>query len=444
MKPLTPACQQLQRELWGLQQVLNNVGAYIFTKDLAGCYTYANQLVCELFGLPLAEVLGKDDSHFFDLAVSDQLRVNDRRVMEQGETLAREEHNVVRSSGDSRIYWTVKAPVRDEHGQIVGMCGISTDITERKQLEETLREQSHLLDTVLNNVDSNIYMKTIERRYLYANEQAASRLGSTSADIVGKLDSDLLGPQVAERLWAIDRQVFETGQKVAGEEEIIHDDGRHACYWSVKVPISLKDQPRALIGFSTDITELQLLRKQLEQQALTDMLTGISNRRHFMQRLEQAFSLARRHHQPLSLIMLDIDFFKHINDRYGHLSGDKVLVALAQHLQGLMRESDVVGRIGGEEFAILLPQTDGEAALAVAERLRSSVADMVVSGDDDRSISLTASFGVAALPPEAVDGLILLKLADQALYYCKDNGRNRGHLQPHAAGEALPVLPDNS
>lgn len=129
----------------GLRTVLDYTGAYIFTKDVAGCYTYVNQKVAELFGASLPEIVGKDDSHFFALELADQLRLNDRLVIDHGEALETEETNVLKATGETRIYWTIKKPLHDDSGQIIGMCGVSTDITERKAMENALRHnESHL------------------------------------------------------------------------------------------------------------------------------------------------------------------------------------------------------------------------------------------------------------------------------------------------------------
>ena len=129
----------------GLRTILDQTGTYIFTKDMAGRYTYVNQMTQDLFGASFEEIIGRDDSHFFDLALADELRLNDRAVIDFGETIEREETNIVKASGETRIYWTVKKPLRNELGQIIGMCGISTDITERKAMETALRErEAHL------------------------------------------------------------------------------------------------------------------------------------------------------------------------------------------------------------------------------------------------------------------------------------------------------------
>ena len=141
----------------GMQTILDQIGTYIFIKDTAGRYIYVNQSVQELFDTPYENIIGQDDSHFFDLNLSDELMRNDRCVIEQGKTIQREEKNIVKSTGEERIYWTVKKPVRNQQGKVIGMCGISTDITERKKAEIALEKLNNRLDFLLSSSPAIIY-----------------------------------------------------------------------------------------------------------------------------------------------------------------------------------------------------------------------------------------------------------------------------------------------
>lgn len=169
------------------------------------------------------------------------------------------------------------------------------------------------------------------------------------------------------------------------------------------------------------------LERRILDLAATDPLTGVLNRRAFMERLEQEIERSRRGNTPISLIMADIDYFKRVNDRYGHQDGDIVLQRFVDQLTTSLRAYDFTARYGGEEFFVCLPGADGSQAGIVAERLRKRVEEMeVVFPDGSRSIRITASFGVASFlpePQESIDSLI--KRADEAMYRAKNEGKNR-------------------
>jgi diguanylate cyclase (GGDEF)-like protein len=162
----------------------------------------------------------------------------------------------------------------------------------------------------------------------------------------------------------------------------------------------------------------------LETQAHTDPLTGLANRRHFFETAEAELSRSRRYQAALSLLMLDIDRFKEVNDAHGHRAGDRVLQKLAQTCREVLRAVDVVGRVGGEEFAILLPETAAEGALEVAERLREAVEGAEVAREEGVPLRVTVSIGVSTASGDAnLD--TLMSQADDALYDAKHRGRNR-------------------
>lgn len=169
----------------------------------------------------------------------------------------------------------------------------------------------------------------------------------------------------------------------------------------------------------------QALKQQAERQANTDDLTRLCNRRHFEELAEREIARAARYRAPLALLMLDLDHFKGINDSWGHDAGDQVLRSVSEVLRGSLREVDVLGRVGGEEFAILLPDTPPEAAEQVAERIRAAVERTPVTLAGGSTVTVTISIGVARLDPSAHDLRALMRAADQALYSAKQGGRNR-------------------
>jgi diguanylate cyclase (GGDEF)-like protein len=180
-----------------------------------------------------------------------------------------------------------------------------------------------------------------------------------------------------------------------------------------------------LLGVIQDITDQKELQRQLELEAHTDALTGCASRRHFLEIARHELARAHRHSEDVSLLMLDLDQFKAINDLHGHPVGDLVLQKLVQVCEAMLRSEDTIGRIGGEEFAILLPETGSRKALDVAERLCSAVAAVEVPLDGGPSLRFTTSIGVATLTQEDFSVAAILGRADQALYEAKRTGRNR-------------------
>src|SRR5207248_5901109 len=179
------------------------------------------------------------------------------------------------------------------------------------------------------------------------------------------------------------------------------------------------------------------LFQQMQHQALTDGLTGCFNRRFFEIQLERDLHLATRMRQPVSLIFLDIDYFKRVNDTHGHDAGDAALRILANALREEVRGVDTAARYGGEEFAIILPQAGPDGALAVAERLRSRIERTEVPGVG----CITASLGVATYPLHASSRDLLVTTADRALYHAKNTGRNRVCSPTDFPLEEMPALP---
>jgi len=202
-------------------------------------------------------------------------------------------------------------------------------------------------------------------------------------------------------------------------------DGRE--YWLDMKIVPLRDGTGRVTHFASierDITARKLLEENLTRQAMTDPLTELSNRRAFMEAVERELAGALRYRRPLVLAMLDIDHFKKINDQHGHDIGDAVLRSLAQITNSAMRSSDLVARLGGEEFAVLMPETEIDAATYALNRLRQRLMSqpVVVAGTE---IRFSVSIGVAAA--SGTDGSVegLLRSADEALYSAKNAGRNQ-------------------
>ncbi|MFG0381965.1 sensor domain-containing diguanylate cyclase [Pseudomonas sp. zbq_18] len=220
-------------------------------------------------------------------------------------------------------------------------------------------------------------------------------------------------------------------------------DGRYV--WIRDVVHVLRNaagETEALVGFMFDISErkkteeqLLALQKQLEEYSYKDGLTGINNRRMFDSVLEVEWASAQRSRRPLSLILLDIDFFKQFNDHYGHIQGDDCLRRVAEALEAaVVRPRDCVARFGGEEFVLVLPETDAESAKQIAERCRKLVGHLRIPHEQSKVAQLlTLSLGVGTIIPEAHDSpMAFIEAVDRLLYQAKQQGRDR-LLQGHCS-----------
>lgn len=227
-------------------------------------------------------------------------------------------------------------------------------------------------------------------------------------------------------------QAMLTGQRdnYQVEKRFFHQQGH--TLWTLLTYSSLKDETGNILQFLVqvqDITEYKSLQEKLQAQANHDFLTGLPNRRHFMDKASTEVARSNRYGGSLSLLMIDIDYFKRINDNYGHQAGDIVLQRFSQQCKAQLRDIDLLCRHGGEEFAVLLPETGLEQALEVAERLRACAASSEIKLGNGPSIHLTISIGVAVASREASLQQLLVQ-TDAALYSAKQSGRNKVCLAP--------------
>ena len=668
--------------LLGLQTAIDQTGSYIFTKDMAGRYTYVNLKVQELFNCGADQIIGKDDTAFFDLVLANDLSLNDRRVLDFGEVIEREEVTIVKLSGERRIYWAVKKAIRNEQGQIIGMCGVSTDITELKLKEEKLRQSaeeikvsqiiaglgtytldmregvwtsSDVMDQIfeidasyphtvvgweelispqdrammheyfLNEVcgqkkrfdkeyriirkleqterwmhglgqlefdvdghpikmsgtiqditERKIIEQTLiesESQFRALVEQSIAgiyiiqngmfayvnpsfsrifRYGSPE-DIIGKvLVSDLVVPEDRDTVAEYIRQrveteatstryrfnglcadgaqvvvevhgsallykgmpavigliIDETERKqaefklsesesrlraiidnepecikildaqgsliqmnpaglamieadslqqvmgnsvlniivpehrfaftrmlkrvIAGESEqlefeIVGLKGGRRWLESHAVPMQDKGRP-VLLSITRDITERKNHEKQLQHIAHYDSLTNLPNRVLLADRLHQGMNQVQRRNKLLSVVYIDLDGFKGVNDKHGHDIGDHLLVTLATRMKHALREGDTLARLGGDEFvAVLLDFEDSATSVPLISRLLEVASEKIHVGE--HILQVSASIGVTNYPQtENVDADQLLRQADQAMYQAKLSGKNRYHV----------------
>ena len=294
-------------------------------------------------------------------------------------------------------------------------------------------EQRHVYDslsTVLDSLDALVYVSDMETyELIFFNKYGRDIWGDAQGKICWQvLQSGQSGPcEFCTNDKLVDENGKSTGVYVWEFQNTV--DGQ--WYQCRDQAIRWIDGRLVRMEIATNITdrkqveeELKIAKESAEALARRDDLTGLNNRRAFYSDGEKLLNQAKRYVHPFSLIMLDVDHFKKINDTYGHAAGDDVLVSLANTLKAQVREVDIIGRLGGEEFAIILPETTLTDASAMAERLRVGLENIKVRSEKG-SISITASFGIAIYSQEYTSLEDIINKADEALYQAKRNGRNR-------------------
>ncbi len=299
---------------------------------------------------------------------------------------------------------------------------LKNEVKRREATETHLKEMEFRYRTLVENSPFPIIISSLSEGVLvYVNQRAADLFGVERGFSIGRKVVDFYETP-ADRQYLLDG-LERSGSLQNWEVRLKMSSGQRFWASLSATYITFDGQPCAFVAL-LDISQQKEIERILTAMTRTDTLTGISTRGYFIEMGKKEIERAQRYHLPLSLLMIDIDFFKRVNDTCGHAVGDQVLVQFSAMLREQVRVTDIPGRLGGEEFGVLLPNTDLTAALILAERLREAAQTLIIlSGTGE--ITITISIGVAQFcsPVCCLDEL--LKFADQALYHAKHAGRNR-------------------
>jgi diguanylate cyclase (GGDEF)-like protein/PAS domain S-box-containing protein len=310
-------------------------------------------------------------------------------------------------------------------GKVDGLLAIADNITERRQSEWKLQESKQMLRLVINNIPQRVFWKDTELHYLGGNKAFCADAGlDDPRQIIGKSDVDFAWKEEAEAYRQDDLRTIQSGIARINYEESQHrQDGSVGWLRTSKIPLTNpQGQTVGVLGMYEDITERKRLEQRMEHLALYDSLTGLPNRAHFLARLEQAVDKAAWHGTQVGLMYFDIDKFKRINDGHGHDVGDEVIVTFAARVKNAIRESDVVGRLGGDEFCLLVELPNRQAAHHLATKLIDVMRPPMPVGET--TLQVGTSIGIAFHEP-GVTADELIRRADQAMYLAKQAGGNQ-------------------
>ena len=300
-----------------------------------------------------------------------------------------------------------------------------SDITKRKSTEAALARERSQLESILNYSPILISIRDREGKYLIANKSLVEMLRMTEDMIIGKKASEIFARDLAARLEADDRTVLETGEVLQTEETLLGTDGRMHTYLVQKYPVKDLESGKifGVCNFSLDVTEQKYAEQMALHAAQHDSLTGLPNRSIVYEFGSKLINSALRHHKCLAVLFFDLDRFKPINDTYGHQTGDKMLQEVASRIRASLRSSDVVGRIGGDEFIAILDDVRSETDVALAAQNLINVLREPYYVDT-LELRTSPSIGISLCPHDGKDIETLLRQADAAMYQAKANGRN--------------------
>ncbi len=428
-------CAGQRQEVSALNQfresVIDNASIWINVLDPLARITVWNKAAAQISGYSREEVLGNPaiwEWLYPDPAYRAAITTKVNEIMSQGAEVEGFESCIRAKDGTEKIISWNSRRFFDERGQLVGSISIGLDVTARNLTERALIERERQLATLMANLPGMAYRCLLDRSWTmrFVSSGCFALTGYHPEALVENSQlsfSDVIHPADRERVWQESQQAVQAHRPFALEYRILRQSGEEVWVWEQGRRVFIDDQPY-LEGIVIDITQRKLMEQELALLATRDPLTGLYNRRELMRQLEEALARAQRYHHPCCLLLLDVDHFKQVNDRCGHLVGDEVLRRLGELLQGAVRGIDYAARYGGEELVVLLPESDSDDGVVMAERLRRLV-ELERWGMARSLGPITVSIGVAAFPQHGHTPETLFQAVDQALYAAKRGGRNQ-------------------
>ncbi|MCD1646443.1 sensor domain-containing diguanylate cyclase [Marinobacter adhaerens] len=302
-------------------------------------------------------------------------------------------------------------------------------LTLQHNQRQALRKRERQLQVLMDNLPGMAYRCRYDPHWtmLFVSQGCARLTGYEPEDLINNRVTSyasLMDDEDNERILGEVQAALDKDESFSLEYGLTRQDDSRIWVWERGRGVEEEDGTVVLEGIVLDISDRKTLENELEEMATRDPLTGLFNRREMSRVLEEELERARRYQRPMAVLWVDFDHFKDINDTFGHAAGDSVLRSISRLLLGSVRSVDSIGRFGGEEFVIVLPEMDFEEAQETAERLRRKVAEEPQPLGNDQTVPLTISVGVAVYPDHGQTASTLCAAADKAMYLAKERGRN--------------------
>jgi diguanylate cyclase (GGDEF)-like protein/PAS domain S-box-containing protein len=392
--------------------------------DLDGNFTFFNDALCRQLGYSREELMGMNYRVYTPPEQVKKQSEPYKQVYRTGNPNELYLMEQIRKDGKRIFTESSVFPLRNEKAEIVGFRGIGRDVTERVQMEEALKRSGERYRTILEEIEEGYYEVDLAGNFTFVNDAGCRQFGYSRQELMGLNYRVYVPKDDIKNVYKAWNKVYRTGEPLKSFPfASIRKDGTHIFLENSISP--LRNKEGKIIGFrsvSRDITERKQFEQKLSEMATHDSLTGLPNRVLLSDRLMIGSALARRSGHRMAVLMLDLDRFKTVNDAMGHSVGDELLKDVGQRLSGIMRKSDTVSRIGGDEFVLVLPHISQiEHVTKFAERILNAFQEPFVFGR--HRLQVTTSIGIAIYPEDGTNIENLLKSADSAMYLAKEQGR---------------------
>ncbi len=385
-----------------------------------GIFLKVNKLWAETLGYQEEEMVGHNASEFihpddWDATVAAVNELNENNQLFRFVNRYRGKNGAYRS-----FEWRI---------QVYGerLYAAALDITDMQKAESEREQQSGLIMSLLDSIPEIVFYKDINLRYLGCNPACAKFLGKTKKEIIGKMDSDLFDKPTSDYIKKCDREVIQLRRSFQIEQWLTSSEGEKILLDTMKTPyLDEKGDIIGIVGIGRDITEKKQRENEIQFLSFHDQLTGLYNRRFYEEELKR---FDKNRNIPLAIIMGDVNDLKFMNDSFGHRAGDQMIQKVALAMQKGCREDDVVARIGGDEFAVILPRTSLSVAQQIIERIESLLSDERVG-----MLNITASFGSASKGEKGQSIYDIIKIAENRMYFRKMN------MKAEMQGKAIDII----
>ncbi len=422
-RELEESRRQTEAHLAELRNIYETAPVGLCFLDRNKRYVSINRRLAEINERPIEDHVGRSITDVInDRSAAETIDAICTRAIGSGLTI--ENVEIVRNRESGLTVLSNFYPVKDTAGRVIGLNIVVQDISVLKRTEDKLRASERLLTAMLNSIPDIAWLKDRDGRFIMVNEPFSMASGKRPELLIGKTDFDAWPRWLAERYVADDQAVMLSRETKRVEEPLAVKHGPERWIETIKTCIvNERDEVVGTAGISRDITDRKRMEEEIRHMAQHDSLTGLPNRRMFIDILNLEIAQARRHESKLAVLFLDLDRFKDVNDTLGHEAGDRLLKVVAFRLRRAIRESDTVARIGGDEFNVVLSDLGrAEDASAIARKIVESMArPFSIAGHD---LQVTASIGISIFPDDGTKVDMLLRYADIAMYHAKESGRN--------------------